>query len=111
MAEELWHEKAEVAVFAFNALNDRLLAGLDELGGIVVTPREVERRGALVCVRSTDAPRLVAELGRASIVTSERDGNLRVSLHAYNVDEDVDAVLAALDDRRHLLARAGSDIL
>ena len=48
------------------ALNERLIAGVDELGGIVVTPRDPERRGALVCIRSTDAPaaRLGARSGR-----------------------------------------------
>ena len=67
-----------------NALNERLIAGLDELGGTVVTPREAERRGALVCIRSTDAPALVAALAGDGIVTSDRDANLRVSTHAYN---------------------------
>ena len=44
------------------ALNERLIEGVDELGGVVVTPRDPERRGALVCIRSTDAPQLVAAL-------------------------------------------------
>jgi selenocysteine lyase/cysteine desulfurase len=56
-----------------------------------------------VCVRSTDAPQLVATLGDAGIVTSERDGNLRVSAHAYNTEEDIDEVLAALARHRHLI--------
>jgi selenocysteine lyase/cysteine desulfurase len=87
-----------------NALNEVLLAGCDELGATVVTPREPERRGALVCIRSTDAPALVAALARDGIVTSERDGNLRVSAHAYNTVEDIDAVLASLARHRSLLA-------
>ncbi len=37
------------------ALNERLIAGVDELGGVVATPRAPERRGALVCIRSTDS--------------------------------------------------------
>ena len=86
-----------------NALNERLIAGVDELGGTVVTPREAERRGALVCIASTDAPALVRALAADGIVTSERDSNLRISAHAYNVEEDVDAVLAALARHRHLL--------
>ena len=86
------------------ALNERLIEGIDELGGVVVTPRDPERRGALVCIRSTDAPQLVAALEDAGIVTSERDGNLRVSAHAYNTDDDIDAVLAALARHRPLLA-------
>ena len=88
-----------------NALNARLIAGVDELGGTVVTPREAERRGALVCVASTDAPALVAALASDGVVTSERDGNLRVSPHAYNTEDDIDAVLAALDRHRDLLRR------
>jgi selenocysteine lyase/cysteine desulfurase len=87
-----------------NALNERLIAGVDELGGVVVTPREPDRRGALVCIRSTDAPALVRALGEEGVVTSERDGNLRVSPHAYNNEADIDAVLAGLAGHRRLLA-------
>jgi selenocysteine lyase/cysteine desulfurase len=86
-------------------LNERLIAGVDELGGIVATPRAAERRGALLCVRSTDAPALVGALARDRIVTSERDGNLRISPHAYNTEEDIDAVLASLARHREHLAR------
>jgi selenocysteine lyase/cysteine desulfurase len=86
-----------------NALNERLIAGVDELGGTVITPREAERRGALICIRSTDAPRLVSELAADGIVTSERDNNLRISAHAYNNEDDIDSVLVALSTRRNLL--------
>ena len=86
-----------------NALNERLIAGVDDLGGTVVTPREASRRGALVCIRSTDAPALVAALTADGVVTSERDSNLRVSAHAYNTVEDIDTVLAALAKQRSLL--------
>ena len=87
-----------------NALNARLLDGLDELQATVVTPRAADRRGALICVKSTDAKELVATLGNEGIVTSERDGNLRISAHCYNAAGDVDAVLASLRRHRHLLA-------
>jgi selenocysteine lyase/cysteine desulfurase len=86
------------------ALNSHLLEGLDELRARVVTPRRPKRRGALVCVKSTDATELVAALAREGIVTSERDGNLRISAHAYNSHEDVNAVLASLHRHRRLLA-------
>jgi selenocysteine lyase/cysteine desulfurase len=87
-----------------NSLNAHLLDGLDELGATVVTPRAAERRGALVCVKSTDARELVATLDRDGIVTSERDGNLRISAHCYNSVDDVDTVLASLRRHRELLA-------
>ena len=70
----------------------------------MVTPREPERRGALICIPSTDVNALVAALGERGVVTSERDGNLRVSAHAYNTDEDIDTVLDALRANRALLA-------
>jgi selenocysteine lyase/cysteine desulfurase len=85
-------------------LNAHLLDGLDELQAKVVTPRAPERRGALICVKSTDASALVATLGEEGIVTSERDDNLRISAHCYNTVEDVDTVLAALQRHRALLA-------
>ncbi len=87
-----------------NALNARLLEGVDELGARVATPRRPKRRGALVCVRSTDAPELVRALGREGIVTSDRDSNLRISAHAYNSVDDVDELLAALQRHKKLLA-------
>jgi selenocysteine lyase/cysteine desulfurase len=83
-------------------LNERLVAGLDEMGATLATPRELH--GALMCVRSTDSKALVAALDGEGIVTSERDGNLRVSAHCYNTVEDVDAVLGALQKHRQLLA-------
>jgi selenocysteine lyase/cysteine desulfurase len=86
------------------ALNAHLLDGLDELRATVVTPRAPDRRSALICVKSTDANELVAVLGREGIVTSERDGNLRISAHCYNTREDVNTVLASLRRHRHLLA-------
>ncbi len=86
------------------ALNDRLTEGVDGLGGRVVTPREHDRRGALVCIASSDPEALVAALAQDGVVTSSRDGNLRVSAHCYNTAADVDAVLAGLARRRDLLA-------
>ncbi len=86
------------------ALNAHLVAGVDELGARLATPRDPALRGALVCVRARDAQALVQALARQGIVTSERDGNLRVSAHAYNSFDDVELVLAALARHRHLLA-------
>ena len=84
-------------------LNGLLHDGLDELGATVVTPRESERSGALVCIRSTDVNALVAALADDGIVTSSRDDNLRVSAHCYNTAGDVRAVLDALARNRELL--------
>ena len=85
-------------------LVDRLLAGLDEQGAKVATARGKRDYGPLICVVSTDAAALVDALAAERIVTSNRDANLRISLHLYNVDEDVDRILAALRKHAYLLA-------
>jgi selenocysteine lyase/cysteine desulfurase len=86
------------------SLNAHLVAGVDEIGGTVVTPTRRDRHGALICVKSTDVVELVEALGRWGIVTSSRDGNVRISPHAYNSLEDIDLVLEALAANRELLA-------
>ena len=85
-------------------LADRLIDGLDELGATVVTPASAARRGPLVCVRSTDVAALVAALAAERIIVSSREDNLRVALHLYNVEADVDSLLDALARHRSLLA-------
>ena len=95
---------AEAGVLAIaqhvRTLVERLVAGVDELGGSLAAPA----LGPLACVRSTDAPALVTALAEEEIVASERDSSLRVSLHLYNTADDVDAVLAAFERHRTLLA-------
>ena len=86
------------------SLGARLIDGLEELGAVVPTPRDPARRGPLVTVRSTDVRRLVDQLAAEKIVCSERDSNLRIALHLYNVEQDVDRLLDALRENRSLLA-------
>ena len=83
---------------------DRLLTGLEELGATVATPLDAAERGPLICVVSTDPNALVDALAAERIVTSTRDSNLRISLHLYNVEDDVDRIVAALAANRAMLA-------
>ncbi len=85
-------------------LNEALFAGVDELGGSLATPREPALRGALVAIRSNDQHALVGALEADGILTSSRDGNLRISAHCYNTHEDIEQALAGLQRHRHLLA-------
>jgi selenocysteine lyase/cysteine desulfurase len=100
LMREIGIEETEAHVRELNGL---LLAGLDELGARVVTPRSPEQRGALLCVASTDVDRLVAVLAEGGVVTSSRDDNLRISAHCYNKAEDVATVLDLLTQNRSLL--------
>ena len=99
-------EEAGVATIEAHVrdLNTRLIAGASELGATVVTPDDPERRGPLVCIASSDVGTLVRELADERVTVSSRDGNLRVAAHLYNVEDDVDRLLAVLAARRHLLA-------
>jgi len=100
LMREIGIEETEAHVRELNGL---LLAGLDELGARVVTPRAPEQCGALVCVASTDVDRLVAAQADGGVVTSSRDDNLRISAHCYNTAEDVSTVLDLLAQNRSLL--------
>jgi selenocysteine lyase/cysteine desulfurase len=84
-------------------LNDRLIGEVTAMGGMVVTPRERARRGPLVAVAATDAEELVRRLAAEGIVTSSRDGNLRISPHCYNIPADIERLLVALRAHRELL--------
>ena len=85
-------------------LNERLKAGVMDIGGRLMSPMDPENHGAMITVASTDEYALVAALAERNIVASCRDGNLRVSAHFYNNDADIDAVIAALRDNKKLLA-------
>jgi selenocysteine lyase/cysteine desulfurase len=83
-------------------LHDAIRAGVEELGGTVVTPREAH--GAMLAVAATDEYALVGAMENDGVIVSSRDGNVRISPHLYNNDSDVNAVLASLQKHRHLLA-------
>ena len=84
-------------------LIQRFRDGLDEMGATMLTPADPERRSAMLAVASTDENALVAELDALGIGASCRDGNLRLSLHLYNNEADVDSCLRALQKHRSLL--------
>jgi selenocysteine lyase/cysteine desulfurase len=83
----------------------RYQSAASDAGLVVRTPRATNRRGPLVVVQSVDAPALVSRLANRGIVASCRGNGLRVSFHAYNNENDVDAVMEALGAEAHLLER------
>jgi selenocysteine lyase/cysteine desulfurase len=85
-------------------LNERLKKGIREIGGKLMSPLDPEKHGAMITVASTDEYALVAALAKAGIIASCRDGNLRISAHFYNNNDDIEAVIAALSDNKGLLA-------
>jgi selenocysteine lyase/cysteine desulfurase len=82
------------------ALTRRCMEQLREIGWEAVTPAVDQRRSAMICVPSRASGPLSQELMKRDIVTSNRDANLRICLHFYNNDEDVDVLVAALRELR-----------
>ena len=86
----------------------RFTAWAQEVGLVLATPAEADRRGPLVVLRCTDAQTLVTRLADRGVVASNRDDGLRVSFHGYNDAQDVSAVINALEAETELLQRTGT---
>ncbi len=85
-------------------LTQQLVDGLDRIGAGMVTPRDPSKRGPLIAVATSDEVAMVRALAEDGILTNPRDGNIRLSWHCYNSEEDVEAVVAGLERHSHLLA-------
>jgi len=86
-------------------LIDQLIEGLDRIAAPLVTPRDPALHGPMLAVPSTDERAMVTALAEDGILTTPRDGNIRLSWHCYNSTEDVEAVVAGLERHSALLAR------
>jgi selenocysteine lyase/cysteine desulfurase len=84
-------------------LTDAIIAEAKQAGYSLATPEDPERRGALITLRTHDEFGLVGVLEEQGIVTSSRFGNLRISPHFYNNQDDIDALFRALREQKHLM--------
>jgi kynureninase len=74
-----------------------LIGLLDEAGFEVVSPREPERRGGSVVVRTPDFQAVHAELEAREILCDFRpDAGLRFGPHFFTTDEEIELTVAAL---------------
>lgn len=69
-------------------------AGAEGYG--VRTPREPERRGALVAFEVEDSKKVLEELLDAGVIVDERHGALRICPHFFSSEDDLDALFDAL---------------
>jgi len=74
-----------------------------DAGYTLATPSDPARHGPMIAIRARDDAALVAALEADDIVTSNRDGNLRVAVHYYNNEQDIETLFAALRRHRDLL--------
>jgi selenocysteine lyase/cysteine desulfurase len=79
-------------------LTDRLCEGLTRLGARMTTRREPAVKSGIVtfAIPGVDSRWLGAGLQREGIVTTYREGGIRVSPHGYNVPEEIDAALETI---------------
>jgi len=92
-------------IYAYvSAIHDAIREGLESLGASIITPRDPSKHGAMLAIASRDQNAHVAALEEYKVITSCRDGNVRISPHFYNDDSDVEAVVSAFAKTRELLA-------
>jgi cysteine desulfurase/selenocysteine lyase len=90
------------------ALGDRLAAGLRAQGLAIVTSLERAHRSGIITFRAGAAPAddvalrdfLLARDVMVSVRFTSGVGGVRVSLHVFNDEDDVDRLLAAVDEWR-----------
>ncbi|MBK8046495.1 MAG: aminotransferase class V-fold PLP-dependent enzyme [Anaerolineales bacterium] len=84
-------------------LTSSIKANALRCGYQLATPVDPERHGALIAMRAHQVDGLVKRLEQMGVITSSRDGNLRISPHFYNSLEDVERLFAALAQHRDFL--------
>jgi len=89
----------ETGIEAVSAHNQRLLTRLLESlpPGAVLSHRKRGERGSAALIAARDVATASRVLANAGIVHDCRRKAVRLSFHLYNTDEDVDALLAAIE--------------
>jgi kynureninase len=83
------------AIYTHNqALLSRLFDGLPDSAVQSATTEGARGSGVLIKVRDYDAA--AADLSEAGVIHDTRQGMVRLSVHLYNDENDIDALLAAL---------------
>lgn len=92
----------EIGLGAISAHNRRLTAqlrdGLDALGIEPLFRGDVADQSSIVSFSAADAEDVARQFGERDTEVWARDGRVRVSVHAYNTAEDIDAFLEQLAD-------------
>ena len=78
------------------ALGKRLRDELKRLGCDVLTPAEPARRAGNIAIAAKDSERLEERLRAAGVLTWAGDERLRLSVHAYNDENDVVRAISVL---------------
>ncbi|MFI5200818.1 MAG: aminotransferase class V-fold PLP-dependent enzyme [Candidatus Kapaibacterium sp.] len=77
-------------------LSGYLIERLEQRGVEVITPKAETERAGIVSFNFPDAEKVFERLHQQNIITSLRQGRLRVSPHFYNTEEELQKLLVAL---------------
>ena len=89
------------------ALTQVLHDAIGDAGFEIVSPRGSKSRSSITMVRVEDAAGVAAEMKRHQIFVSARGGALRVSLHYFNHEDDIERFVAQL---RNLARRPQNEV-
>ena len=78
------------------SLNDLLVKKLEALGLEIVSPLEKEHRSGITVFKTAEPQKLVEQLKKRKIITAARGEGVRIALHIYNNEEDIEKLAAAL---------------
>jgi selenocysteine lyase/cysteine desulfurase len=96
-ALDLLEELEPAAIEArIHDLTDYLHRALDAHGFAIASPRPREQRAGITIIRMPDAAQVVTRLAAAGVIVAARGAGIRVSLHFFNVEADVDRLIAVL---------------
>ena len=82
---------------ALRPLVRRLWNGLKKRGFSLLTPAEPEYASGIVSFAHADAEAVGAKLEREGVIVWAGDGRVRISVHLYNDESDIDCLFDALD--------------
>ncbi len=71
---------------------------LAQAGYAIASPTDPSSRSAITLIAMADADRAAARLKARGVITTARGGRLRLSLHFYNNEDDIDMLLARLGE-------------
>ena len=88
------------------SLNRRLTESLAEAGWRVLSPVREERTRSAETLVAADDPRLVVKhLARQKVAVTIKPEGFRVATHFFNDEQDIERLISALEELRHLSAR------
>ncbi|MDJ0945665.1 MAG: aminotransferase class V-fold PLP-dependent enzyme [Kiloniellales bacterium] len=79
-------------------LTQSLHQGLAAAGYAIASPTDPDERSGITLARVSNAEVVAAELMRRGVFVSHVDGCIRISLHFYNDESDIDTFLRHLQD-------------